>query len=149
MDEIPGAVDTGFDRDSTEIVRRWPIEQAGSIELVTSVFNEVAAEHSRRIYEPLENLKRHLAEVLDGAAKALNVDDTLGEEKLDHVLKEMPRLDFGTIDLNLRQKFLLSLGREIAKRRVETALRRQTETVFSNARSVLRKAVGILDCESD
>ncbi|CAN5484944.1 hypothetical protein BH20ACI3_BH20ACI3_39840 [soil metagenome] len=51
------------------------------------------AENSRRIYEPLENLKRHLAEVLDGAAKALNVDDTLGEEKLDHVLKEMPRLD--------------------------------------------------------
>jgi GTP-binding protein EngB required for normal cell division len=133
LDEIPSAVDIGFERASTEIVRQWPIEKARLIGLVTSVFNEVAAEHSRRIYQPLESLKRHLAEVLDGAAKALKVDDSWEEEKLDHVLKEMPRLDLGTIKLSLRFNLLLSLGESMARKRVEKGLRRQTEQSLSDA----------------
>jgi hypothetical protein len=93
----------------------------------------MTAEHSQRIYQPLEELRAHLTKVLDEAARALNGNNVSTEEKLDSALKEMPRLDLGAIHLHLQPKFLMALGKGAAKRRVEKSLREQTERSLSNA----------------
>jgi GTP-binding protein EngB required for normal cell division len=133
LDEVPGAVEKGFDRSAEEIIKRWPVEESELPTLVTYAFNQVTGEHSRSLYQPLEDLRAQLTKVLDEAAQALNGNNGSREEKLDYVLKEMPRLDLGAIHLNLRPKFLMALGKGAAKRRVEKSLREQTEPSLSNA----------------
>ena len=130
---MPNAVEKGFDRSSEEIIKRWPLEDSELPALITSAFNQATAEHSREIYQPLEDLRTHLTKVLDEAARALNGNNGSHEERLDHVLKEMPRLDLGAIHLILQPKFLMALGKGAAKRRVEKSLREQTEPSLSNA----------------
>jgi hypothetical protein len=136
LDETPYITDAALERAATEIVKQWPIKNGEEAKLETvlnSVFHEVALQHARELYEPLEALTLQLAEVLDAAARALNAGAHSDEERLDHALKEMPRLDLGTVDLDLRFNLLLSLGETIAKKRVEKELRKQTEPSFSNA----------------
>jgi GTP-binding protein EngB required for normal cell division len=133
LDEVPNAVEKGFDRAAEEIIKRWPLEESELPALVTSAFNQVTAEHSQRIYQPLDDLRAHLTNVLDEAARALNGNNVSPEEKLDSVLQEMPRLDLGAIHLKLQPKFLMALGKGAAKRRMKKLLRAQTEPSLSNA----------------
>lgn len=133
LDEVPNAVEKGFDRAAEEIIKRWPLDESDLPALVTSAFDHVTAEYSQRIYQPLEELRGHLTKVLNEAVEALNGNNGSHEEKLDYVLKEMPRLDLGAINLNLQPLFLMALGKGAAKRRVEKSLRAQTEPSLSNA----------------
>jgi GTP-binding protein EngB required for normal cell division len=133
LDEVPNAVEKGFVRAAEEIIKRWPLDDSELPGLVTSAFDQMTAEHSQRIYQPLEELRTYLTKVLDEAGRALNGNNRSPEEKLDYALKEMPRLDLGAIHLHLQPKFLMALGKRAAKRRVEKSLRDQTEPSLSNA----------------
>jgi GTP-binding protein EngB required for normal cell division len=133
QDEVSNGVDKGFACAAEEIINRWPLDESELPALVTSAFDQGTAEHSQRIYQPLEHLRAQLTKVLAEAARALNGNDGSPAEKLDYELKGMPRLDLGVIRVQLQPKFLMALGKGAAKRRVEKSLRAQMEPSLSNA----------------
>lgn len=85
------------------------------------------------MYELLLSVHSYLSNVLEQAAQSLNVGHTAEEGGLDHVLKEMPRLDLGTVSLDLRFNLLMALGERVARMRVEKELRKQMEPALTNA----------------
>jgi len=121
---------------TAEVVRQWPTVSGNNNQLtsvVISVINQVVAVEAKELYQLLQSLRAHLSEVLDRAEQALKMSHTSEEGGFDHVLKEMPRLDLGTIHLELRFNFLLALGERVARNRVKKELRNQLEPTLTNA----------------
>jgi GTP-binding protein EngB required for normal cell division len=111
-----------------EVVEQWESANGDKGQLsavVNSTINQVVAAKGKELYELLHSLRSHLSEVLDRTERALNLNHTSEEGRLDHVLKEMPRLDLGTVDLDLRFSLLTTLGERVARSRVEKALQKQ------------------------
>jgi GTP-binding protein EngB required for normal cell division/ABC-type transporter Mla subunit MlaD len=128
VDEIPWLSDLALARAAAQIAERAAGERDQDSPLtaeVVAILTSVAAEKARELSETLERLPRHLAESLDRAAQALDVQGAPGAEELASAVREMPRLDLGGIHLDLRFKFLSAFGKGIARRRVEQRLRDQ------------------------
>ena len=63
---------------------------------------QLAAEKARLAFDTLDALAQDLAQALETTAKALDLQDVPTEGELTSVLKEMPRMDLGTLRLNRR-----------------------------------------------
>lgn len=135
LDEIPGIGTEALHRAAVETIKEWRATEdaTGRAALVSSVITETVAEKAQAIHESLASIAQHLAGALDTTAQALGIKDVPAEGELASVLKEMPRLDLGTLQLEMRFSFLLSLGAEIATRRVEKELHKQIGTKVSVA----------------
>jgi len=136
LGEPAEVADAALQLAAGEVVKQWTTangENGQLTAMVSSIINQVVAAEARGLYELLKSLRGHLSEVLDAAEQALNVSHTPEEGGLDHVLKEMPRLDLGTVHLDLRFKFLLALGERVARSRVEKQLRKQLGSQLTNA----------------
>ena len=137
--EVAGAA---LNLAAEEVVKKWPAAKGDNSQLtavVNSAVNQVVAAQAKELYELLQSLRAHLSDVLDRAEQALHLSHTPGEVGLDHVLKEMPRLDLGTVPLDLQFSFLLTLGGRVARSRAEKELRKQMGPALTNALVSYRK----------
>jgi len=73
--------------------------------------------------DALDALAQELALALQTAAAALDLQDVPSEGELGSVLKEMPRMDLGALDLDLRPNIWVNVWPGLAKRRIESRLR--------------------------
>lgn len=131
--EVAGTV---LNLAAEEVVKMWPTENGDNAQLtavVNSAINQVVAAQAKELYELLQSLRTHLSDVLDQAAQSLDVSHAPEEGELDHVLKEMPRLDVETVPLDLRFNLLMALGERVARRRVEKELQKQLGLALTNA----------------
>jgi GTP-binding protein EngB required for normal cell division len=134
--------DAGLPAAASQILARWrqssrPHADVRSI--VAETLTQVAAEKARVAFGTLDALATELAQALRTAAQALDLQDVPGEGELSSVLKDMPRIDLGTLDLNLRPNIWVNVWEGLAKRRIESRLRAQigravTEAFYSYGR---------------
>lgn len=131
--EVAGAA---LNLAAEEVVKKWPTAKGDNGQLtavVNSAINQVVAAQAKGLYELLQSLRAHLSDVLDQAAQSLDVSHAPEEGELDHVLKEMPRLDLETVPLELQFNLLMALGARVASRRVEKELQKQLGPTLTNA----------------
>jgi len=114
-------------------VDRWASKGVVSGEALKASMAEAVGRESSAIRRALEDVARELFEAIRRAAAVLEAAGPPGEEELFAALKEMPRLDFGPLDLTLRPTGLLLFGKWLASRRVATALRKRIGADLSEA----------------
>lgn len=125
--------------------------------IVQEVLVQTAAEQASLVLATLETLARELAETLKATAQDLDFADIHKDEDLLSALKEMPKLDIGTLKPVVRPPWLLRMSRSWASRRIERSLREQighaVSEVFSSFGSLLdawaRRALSDLQLRFD
>lgn len=95
------------------------------IEAVQWAIQHAAVEYGKEVYEALETLANGLVRGLRDAAEASGMNDAPSRQEMTAALKEMPRLDLGSIRLDLRSALRFSLGKSMTKKRVTHALTQQ------------------------
>ena len=127
-DGIRNFGDAGLPAAASQILKRWRQNShagAGIRSIVADTLAQLAAEKGRLAFSTLDALAQELAQALQTAAKALDLQDVPSEGELTSVLKEMPRMDLGTLDLDLRPNIWVKVWQGQAKRRIESRLRAQ------------------------
>lgn len=135
-DMIRSFGDGGLGTAAARILGAWQQNShlgvnAGAI--VADTLTEVAAEQARPVFEALNSLAKDLSQVLETAARALGQPDAPGDSELNEVLKEMPRIDPGTLDVKLRPNMLTNAWPGLAKHQIENKLRAQIGPTVAEA----------------
>jgi len=134
-DEIRRGSDEGIKMAAARILEAWQqndhsIPNAASI--MVNAVTRVAADRARPVFETLDTVAKDLSSVLEAAAHALNLP-VANEDELGLVLKEMPRIDLGTLEVDLRPNILMNVWQGFAKRWIESKLREQVGPIIEEA----------------
>jgi len=135
-DEIRRFGDAGLAAAAGRILDAWQQNSHSAIDagtMVVDTLTHLAAEQARPVFEALDSLAKELWRVLEAAAHALELPGPPGEDELSIVLKEMPRIDLGTLDVEVRPNILMNVWRSLAKRQVENKLRTQVGEMVAEA----------------
>jgi GTP-binding protein EngB required for normal cell division len=137
VDEIRELGLLALSRAASEIADGW----FGSDRAVGTDANDVllrnltatAAEGANQIFDRLRGVASELSEAVAGAAVAMGDSGLPDEERLDSVVKEMPRFDPGPLRIDLEPDVFRFLGRAFTARRVERQLSEQIGDVVNDA----------------
>jgi hypothetical protein len=127
-DVIRSFGEAGLPAAASRILEHWRQDSHAGSEIrsiVVDTLAQLAAEKARLAFDTLDALAQDLAQALQVAAKALDLQDVPSEGELVSVLKEMPRMDFGTLALDLRPNIWINVWEGLAKHRIESRLRAQ------------------------
>ncbi len=127
-DEIRSLGWTGLSRAAGEIAEalsKGTMKTGEPQEVTSRCLAGIATEAATQIFRRMHELARDLSYALTAAAGALEVKDAPREEDLASVVKEMPRLDSGGVEVSIQRDFLSFLGKALMSRRIEQKLRRQ------------------------
>ena len=128
--------EAGLPAAASQILERWRRDSHAGADvgsIVADTLAQVAAEKGRLAFGTLDALAQELAQALQTAAKALDLQDVPSEGELSSVLKEMPRMDLGTLRLDLRPNIWVNVWKRLAKRRIESRLRAQVGPTVTEA----------------
>ena len=126
-DEIRLLGRIGLSRAAIEVAQLWSSKDARQTETGDIVIRNlagIAAEGANQIYSRIQGLSQDLSRALAAAATAMGVD-VPREEDLTAVVKEMPRLDPGPLEITLHRDFLAVLGKAFMRRGIEKKLGHQ------------------------
>jgi GTP-binding protein EngB required for normal cell division/HSP20 family molecular chaperone IbpA len=127
-DETEALSEIALDRAAKEIARAWcdkSKEHRAERAVVMRNLAGTASEAANQIFDRLRELAGYLAQALEGAGRALGADAIPADEELVSLVKEMPQLDPGQIEIQIRSDFLTVLGQRITEARVRGQLRNQ------------------------
>jgi len=110
----------------------WPPAESVAA-IVHDVLVHAAAEQASFVLAALETLARQLTRTLKATAQDLGFHEIHQDEDLLSTLKEMPKLDLGTVRLVLHPPWLLKLSKSRASRQIERRLREQIGPIVSEA----------------
>ena len=122
-------------RDCTdEFIHR--AAEAGAAGDVKNRLEGAAAEEPAQIVSAIQSAARNAAAVLTNAAKALELDNRPEPEELLAVLQNMPRLDLGSIELDIAHSPASFLGRRWAAARLERRIRSRAGQEIAGALAI-------------
>jgi len=109
---------------------------AHASDVVVTELTRIAADQASALFTALKDLADELARTLETASKALGYQETAGEDDLNLVIKEMPKLDLGTLEIHIQPLVLAKFSQALALGQIRNSLRRQigyqVEQGFSN-----------------
>ena len=109
--------------------------------LVGNDLTRIAAEHANALSNALNDLAKELYSTLQSASEALGYRDLPGLDDLAVVIKEMPKLDLGTLHIDIRPGLLAKISLRLLVRQTHKSLRsqigQQVEQAFSSLGSML------------
>jgi GTP-binding protein EngB required for normal cell division len=109
--------------------------------VVQNTLVQSAAESASDIFLALKDLARELAQTLSSAAQALGFNEAHQEDDLASAIQEIPRLDLGTLQVDLRPSLHSKISTKAAIRHAERGLRERVgprvAEAFSSFGSVL------------
>lgn len=111
---------------ATRIVEGWraqAIPSAINGQTFEAMATAIAAEKAAGIRVMFEDLARDLGDSLRRVSNLLGEDSTDVAEELKGVVKEMPRIDIGSSELELRRPWIAHFGTGLATRRIVGILR--------------------------
>lgn len=133
-DEIEEFGQQGLAIAASHLITKWPQHDGVSATaVVRDVLIDIATARASLLSGALADLARELVETLQDTARDLGFTDVPDEEELTSVVKEMPRLDLGTWDVNIVPSIRLKLSARLEARRVEQYLRAQIGATVSKA----------------
>lgn len=129
---------------ANRIVDAWRAQESPAPvtwETLEAITTTTAAEKASGIRLLFEDLARDLSDAISRVSDLLGDDGLAAAEELAGVVKEMPRIDIGSGDLDLRRPWVARMGVGPAQRRVASLLRAQVgaqiDASFANFGSML------------
>jgi hypothetical protein len=140
--DVRGRSGRGLREASTRLTDAWSgSAPASSTAIVHDAIVQVAAEAANEVFRGLKQLAQELEESLRSTAQTLRFAESPREEDLASVVQEMPKLDLGPLELDLKPGVFLKISRRLSIRQVEKALERQigerVSEAFSSFGSIL------------
>jgi hypothetical protein len=125
--------------------------------VVQEALEQGAAEKAGEVFRALKELAHDLAETLESTARVLSFAGSDQEEDLASAIQEMPKLDIGPLDIDVKPGLFLKVSRRLSIRKVERKLRQQigprVSEAFSSFGSMLdawsRRTLGDLQVRFD
>ena len=125
---------------ATRLTDAWLSPAPGRSDLIIhDAMVQAAAEPASQIFQALKQLANELAETLRSTAEALHFDESHPGEDLLSSIQEMPKLDLGPVEVELKPGMFLKISRNLAMRQVEKTLQRQIGRQASEAFSSFAK----------
>jgi GTP-binding protein EngB required for normal cell division len=127
-DEIRNLGWIALSRSAADVAEQWfnkGAKETDARDIVMRNLTETAAEGANQVFNKIHDLAQDLSRALASAAGALDVKDVPRDEDLTSVVKEMPRLDPGPLEIVLQRDVFTVLGRGFTKQRIERKLREQ------------------------
>ena len=106
---------------ASDIVDLWSIKGGPDTTVEGTIVTAItlaAAERARLTHAMLKHLAHELSRALEHAEAALGTGSSLAEAELAAGLKEIPRLDLGSLVIELRPSLYSFLGKKLARRGV-------------------------------
>jgi len=131
-DEIRGLGWIALSRSAADVAEQWfnkGANETNARDIVMRNLTETAAEGANQVFTKIHDLARDLSRALASTADILEVKDVPRDEDLASVVKEMPRLDPGPIEVVLERGFLAFLGKAFARRQIENKLRERIGSI--------------------
>jgi GTP-binding protein EngB required for normal cell division len=122
---------------ASALQKAWPGNLQTSSALVAGELMRVAAEHAKPLSSALKELAQELTRALDFASRALGYAEFEGgDSDLESAVNEMPRLDLGALEIDVRPGFLAKCSTALSVCHTHNVLRRQVgqqaHEAFSN-----------------
>ncbi len=139
---IRGRGDLALKEAANVIFEAWADgKTADQSSIVSAELTRIAAQEASAVSTALKDLASELTRTLQAASKALGYQEAPGDDDLSSLIKEMPKLDLGTLHIEIRPSVLGKLSRAMAVGQIRKSLRRQVgqqlEQAFSNLGSML------------
>lgn len=147
-DEIRSLSGAAFKRAASLITQDWlnpECVEGNEREVVLQQLAGVASEGANLVYERLQGLAQELSLALAGAGRVLGAGELPAEEEMLSMVREMPRLDPGPMDVRIQRDVFTILGRKITERRVANRLQQQ---VGKDADAIFHSYGGMLEAWS-
>jgi GTP-binding protein EngB required for normal cell division len=111
---------------ATRLTDNWLAGRTGPPStVIQEVLEQGAAEKAGEVFGALKELAHELDGTLQSTAQALGFSESHQEEHLASAIHEMPKLDIGPLDIDVKPGLLLKVSRNLSIRQVEKELRRQ------------------------
>ena len=139
---IRGGADLALGEAANVLFETWTGgNTAAQASIVSAELTRIAAQEASAVSTALKDLGSELTRTLQAASKALGYQTATSEDDLNSLIKEMPKLDLGTLEIDIRPTVLGKLSRRLALGQIRKSLRRQigqqVEQAFSNLGSML------------
>ncbi len=120
---------------ANNLVDAWEVAASrGATGRIKNMLELAAAEPAAQIASAIQGAARNAASVLDKAAMALELENRPEQDELLDVLKNMPRFDLGSLEIEVDPSAVTSLlGRRWAAARVERRIRSQAGEQIADA----------------
>ncbi len=139
---IRGQGERGIAEAATGLTEAWLRNgETDASALVGDLLVRFAAEQAGVISGALKDLARELAQTLRTTSATLGMQEAHPDEDLISAITDMPRLDLGELELDVRPGVRLKFGRGLSERHTQNVLRRKiggrVAEAFSNLGSML------------
>ena len=139
---IRGGADLALGEAANVLFEAWTGgNTAAQASIVSAELTRITAQEASAVSTALKDLASELTRTLQAASKALGYQTATSEDDLNSLIKEMPKLDLGTLEIDIHPTVLGKLSRMLALGQIRKSLRhqigRQVEQAFSNLGSML------------
>ncbi len=101
--------------------------------VVQEALEQSAAEKAGEVFRALKEAASELGGTLESTARALHFAESNQEEDLAAAIQELPKLDLGALDIDVKPGLFLKVSRRLSIHKVERELRRQIGQRVSEA----------------
>jgi hypothetical protein len=141
-DALHGSADNLIRAAAKKMVEAWESTGAASEPLVHDKLEQAAAEAAAQIAAAIREAARNAGSVLAKSAVALGLENGPEQDELLDVLKNMPRLDLGSLEIELKPGAPMPvLGRRWAVGQVERRIRSEAAKEISGAVEVYARVL--------
>lgn len=139
---IRGGADLALGEVANVLFEAWTGGNAAAqASIVSAELTRITAQEASAVSTALKDLASELTRTLQAASKALGYQTATSEDDLNSLIKEMPKLDLGTLEIDIHPTVLGKLSRTLALGQIRKSLRRQigrqVEQAFTNLGSML------------
>lgn len=115
LEEAADRIVEGWRKRGAPSVINWPNFEA--------IATTIAAEKANGVRVMFEHMTGELADTIQNVSNLLGTNSGFAPDELAGVVKEMPRIDLGSGELELRQPWVMRISTRLARRKIEALLR--------------------------
>lgn len=139
---IRGGADLALGEAANVLFETWTGgNTAAQASIVSAELTRITAQEASAVSTALKDLASELTRTLQAASNALGYQTATSEDDLNSLIKEMPKLDLGILEIDIHPTILGKFSRMLALGQIRKTLRhqigQQVEQAFSNLGSML------------
>ncbi len=135
-DQVRALAPFAIRRAAAAVAEVWSKKVTSSVpieDLAVSTISEVWEHKSKQVAEAIGSLASTMADALEETGRVMSLENVPDEDELRSIIKEMPRMDLGGLQIKLKSVPFKFLGKEFVQWRVEGQLQQAVGSQLKEA----------------